>query len=121
MDRRIFLRDASLAGLAVGGALRPASGLLAQTLSHPGRIDVHHHYMPPFQERMPWPWSAEISLEAMDRNLTTVQPESSMDEVMRKFQESGGKPVLVTDDSGLIGMVTLDNLAEFLEVARRVT
>ena len=68
MDRRVFLRDATLAGMALGGASRPCSGLLAQTaINHPGRIDVHHHYLPPFEEPR-WPWSPEISLEAMDRN-----------------------------------------------------
>ena len=69
MDRRVFLRDATLAGLAAGGALCPGRGLFAQgAINHPGRIDVHHHYMPPFQERVLCPWSAQIALEAMDRN-----------------------------------------------------
>ena len=69
MDRRVFLRDTTLAGLALGGALRPGRGLFAQrAINHPGRIDVHHHYMPPFQERILWPWSAQIALDAMDRN-----------------------------------------------------
>jgi len=58
MDRRDFLRDASLSGLTVAGALCPAAALLAQpAASYPGRIDVHHHYLPPFLDRMPWPWS----------------------------------------------------------------
>jgi len=69
MDRRVFLRDATLAGLGMGGALSSGSALFAQTAaSNSGRIDVHHHYMPPFQDRMPWAWSPQISLDAMDRN-----------------------------------------------------
>jgi 6-methylsalicylate decarboxylase len=70
MDRRRFLRDATLTGVAMGGALRPSGGLFAQSsaLSHAGRIDVHHHYLPPWLSGPTWPWSAEISLEAMDRN-----------------------------------------------------
>ena len=69
MDRREFLRDASWAGLALGTALRPAGHLLAQTaINHPGRIDVHHHYLPPFLDGPTWPWSAEIALGDMDRN-----------------------------------------------------
>ena len=68
MDRRQFLRDATLTGFAVGGALRTGGGVLAQTnLSHAGRIDVHHHYRLPFIESNR-PWSVEMSLEAMDRN-----------------------------------------------------
>ena len=69
MDRREFLRDASWAGLALGTALRPAGHLLAQTaINHPGRIDVHHHYLPPFLDGPTWPWSAEIALGDMDRH-----------------------------------------------------
>lgn len=69
MNRRGFLRNATLAGLATGCSLRPGSGLFAQAAySHPGRIDVHHHYLPPWLDGPRWPWSAEISLEAMDRN-----------------------------------------------------
>ncbi len=68
MYRREFLRDASLAGLALGGALR-TSGLSAQTaINHQGRIDVHHHYLPPFLDGPTWPWSIDYALEAMDRN-----------------------------------------------------
>ncbi len=69
MDRREFLRDASFAGVALGSALGPGSHLLAQTaINHPGRIDVHHHYLPPFLDGPTWPWSAEIALGDMDRN-----------------------------------------------------
>jgi len=58
-------------------------------------------------------------LEIMDRRIHTVAPESSMEEVLRRFQESGGRPVLVMDRDKLVGMLTLDKLAEFIEVARR--
>ena len=69
MNRRHFLRDTALASVAVGGALRAGSGLLAQTaLSHPGRIDVHHHCRLPFLGAPRQPWTPEISLEAMGRN-----------------------------------------------------
>jgi len=69
MDRRGFLRDSSLAGLAAGSALRPGGSLLAQSaFSNPGRIDVHHHYLPPFQSGFPWPWSPESALEDMDQH-----------------------------------------------------
>ena len=69
MDRRGFLRDSSLTGLAVGSALRPTGSSLAQNaFSNRGRIDVHHHYLPPFQGDLPWPWSPEIAVEDMDQN-----------------------------------------------------
>jgi predicted TIM-barrel fold metal-dependent hydrolase len=69
MDRRRFLKDAGCAGLAFGGALGPAGRLLAQTaINHQGRIDVHHHYVPPFREGPSWSWSPEIALGDMDRH-----------------------------------------------------
>ena len=58
-------------------------------------------------------------LTVMDRDVHSVAPESSMNDVLRMFQDSGGKPVLVMKDGDLVGMVTLDNLAEFIELARR--
>jgi predicted TIM-barrel fold metal-dependent hydrolase len=69
MYRREFLKDAALAGLALGGAMRTAGSLMAQTtINHAGRIDVHHHYLPPFLDGPTWPWSIDYALEAMDRN-----------------------------------------------------
>jgi Zn-dependent protease len=63
------------------------------------------------------PGSAVLNI--MDRDIHAVAPESSMDDVLRMFQESDGKPLLVMSDGDLVGMVTLDNLAEFIELARR--
>ena len=43
--------------------------MLAQTaISHPGRIDVHHHYRLPGRETFGGPWSGEIALRDMDRH-----------------------------------------------------
>ena len=67
-SRREFLR--SVVGTGVG-TLMPAGGLLAQSRAArqtAGRIDVHHHYRLPFRSPANQRWSAEISLEAMDRN-----------------------------------------------------
>jgi CBS domain-containing protein len=61
----------------------------------------------------------EPVLAVMDREVATVRPDSPMDEVLRRFQETGGKPVLVMADGRLVGMVTLENLTRFLEVTRR--
>ena len=69
MNRRDFLRNASLSSLACCGALQPTGSLLAQNaVFNPGRIDVHHHYIPPFVDGPNWGWSPESALEDMDRN-----------------------------------------------------
>jgi len=69
MDRRDFLRDAALAGVACGGALTPCRGLLAQhAINHAGRIDVHHHYRLPNEAGSFGSWSAEMALRDMDRH-----------------------------------------------------
>ena len=61
MDRRGFLRDTALAGMAVGGALTPARGLFAQhAVNHAGRIDVHHHYRLPGMDAPGGEWNGEI-------------------------------------------------------------
>ena len=46
-------------------ALRIAEAA-AQTKAN--RIDVHHHYVPPFREGPSWSWSPEIALGDMDRH-----------------------------------------------------
>jgi predicted TIM-barrel fold metal-dependent hydrolase len=64
--RREFLRAALGAGI---GVMLPAGALMAQPAARRpwGRIDVHHHYRPPFLDSGAQPWSAQIALEAMDR------------------------------------------------------
>jgi predicted TIM-barrel fold metal-dependent hydrolase len=76
-SRRRFLQLLAMAG---AGALLPAEALLPQAPRRlTGRIDVHHHLVPPFYVKemeaaiaatgRPLPaWSPEISLEAMDKN-----------------------------------------------------
>ena len=56
-----------LKGLAAGAAaLLPAGALLAQKKR--GRIDVHHHMLPPFQENMTArQYTPQASLDAMDK------------------------------------------------------
>ena len=69
MDRRGFLRDTALTGLAVGGTLTPARSLFAQrAINHAGRIDVHHHYRLPDDSRNFGRWSPETALRDMDRH-----------------------------------------------------
>jgi 6-methylsalicylate decarboxylase len=72
-SRREFLQAAAVA--AVG----PAAGLLAQNRAARGRIDVHHHLVPPeyLKENAaemketnftPRPWTPQFSLDAMDKH-----------------------------------------------------
>jgi predicted TIM-barrel fold metal-dependent hydrolase len=68
MDRRQFLRDSTCAALGLGCALGPASHLHSQAINHPGRIDVHHHYVPPFRDGPDWGWSPASALADMDRH-----------------------------------------------------
>ncbi len=57
-------------------------------------------------------------LDVMERAFPTVEPGVDLTEVLRLLQTNPGVPVLVLDDEGLRGMITLENLAEFIEVAR---
>jgi 6-methylsalicylate decarboxylase len=66
-SRRDFLK-----ALAVGAsALLPVGPLVAQAnkgSGHRGRIDVHHHMLPPFQANMAaFQYSPQMSLNAMDK------------------------------------------------------
>lgn len=65
-SRRDVLKTIGLAGAAA----LPIGGLLAQATKQAakrGRIDVHHHMMPPFQAGGNRNWTPEVSLEIMDK------------------------------------------------------
>jgi predicted TIM-barrel fold metal-dependent hydrolase len=79
-SRRKFLHLMAAAGV---GAMLPAASLFSQNGSAPaagkGRIDVHHHLLPPFYVKIMQPdiiasgrplqaWSPEMSLDIMDKN-----------------------------------------------------
>jgi Zn-dependent protease/CBS domain-containing protein len=57
-------------------------------------------------------------LDAMEREFKTASPGSDLEAVLRSLQEEPGAPVLVLDGERLLGMITLENLAEFIEIAR---
>ena len=57
-------------------------------------------------------------LDVMRREPIVVAPDTPLDEVLQRLQAGGGDPVLVMEAGALVGMVTLDNLAEFIEVSR---
>jgi 6-methylsalicylate decarboxylase len=79
-SRRKFLQFVAAAGV---GAMIPAAKLLSQvgtgTAASKGRIDVHHHLLPPFYVKIMQQdiidsgrplqaWSPEMSLDIMDKN-----------------------------------------------------
>ncbi len=79
-SRRRFLQLLAIAG---AGAILPAHELLSQEGSAApgakGRIDVHHHLLPPFYVKIMQPdiiasgrplqaWSPEMSLDVMEKN-----------------------------------------------------
>jgi stage IV sporulation protein FB len=57
-------------------------------------------------------------LSVMDRQHRGVGPTASLEDVLRLFQTDPKAPVLVLDDGALVGMITLENLAEFISIAQ---
>jgi stage IV sporulation protein FB len=57
-------------------------------------------------------------LEVMDREPAIVPPDQPLERVLRQLQAQPMQPVLVVGDGGLEGVITVDNLAELLEIAR---
>jgi len=57
-------------------------------------------------------------LEMMDRDVNTVRPELSLDDVLQQLQGRPFTPILVIGDNGLEGMITLDNFGELIQVSR---
>jgi stage IV sporulation protein FB len=61
----------------------------------------------------------EAVLDAMDREILAVAPDAALEEVVRVLQTDPRKPVMVVEGTRLVGMVTFENLARFVEIARR--
>jgi stage IV sporulation protein FB len=59
-------------------------------------------------------------LEVMQREVLVVGPDENLEDVVRQLQSDPGAPVLVAEDGRLVGMITLENLAEMVEVVRAV-
>ena len=57
-------------------------------------------------------------LDVMHRQPIVVEPWDPLDRVLAALQASPGDPVLVLEQGRLVGMITLDNLAEFIELAK---
>ena len=58
-------------------------------------------------------------LELMRREAHAVHPDAPLEEVVQRLQTPPGPPVLVVEGTTLLGMVTLENLAELIEIAQR--
>jgi len=59
-------------------------------------------------------------LDAMEREVVTVAPETSLDDVLAALQGRPATPILVVGEKGLEGMITLENFGELIEVSRRL-
>jgi Zn-dependent protease/predicted transcriptional regulator len=58
-------------------------------------------------------------LDVMHRDPVPVSPDADLEQVLRHLQANPGVPVLVVEGEELRGMITLENLTEFIEVTRR--
>ena len=59
-------------------------------------------------------------LEVMSREPIQVAPDTDLEVVLQHLQREPSTPILVVKDGALQGMVTLENLAEFIVVARQI-
>jgi CBS domain containing-hemolysin-like protein len=59
-------------------------------------------------------------LEVMLRNTVQVAPATELEAVLQHLQRDPSTPLLVVEDGALRGMVTLENLAEFIVVVRQI-
>jgi stage IV sporulation protein FB len=59
-------------------------------------------------------------LDAMSRDLLTVGSDAPLDQVVRALETDPRKPVMVLEGTSLVGIVTLENLARFVKMARQI-
>lgn len=57
-------------------------------------------------------------LASMDREPATVSPDTPLEEVLKLLQTRPPGPILVIGESGLEGMITLENFGELVEVSQ---
>jgi len=58
-------------------------------------------------------------LDVMQREPVQVAPTTELDTVLQHLQADPSQPLLVVHDGALLGMITFENLAEFIVVARQ--
>lgn len=57
-------------------------------------------------------------LEAMRRDVRAVSPETGLDDVLRLLQQDPGMPLVVLAEGKLVGMITLENLSELIQISQ---
>jgi stage IV sporulation protein FB len=57
-------------------------------------------------------------LDVMLRDPVSIPPTAGLEEVLERLQADPARPLLVLEDGVLRGMITLDNLAEFIVLSR---
>ncbi len=57
-------------------------------------------------------------LEVMDREPRTVPADMPLEAVLRYLQSRPLQPILVTGEAGLLGIITLDNLGELIQISQ---
>jgi len=56
----------------------------------------------------------------MQRDPVVVAPGTPLDAVLQHLQADPARPLLVVEDGKLAGMLTLENLPEFIVIARQI-
>jgi len=56
----------------------------------------------------------------MEREIAVVAPAAPLEEVLRHLQGRPATPLLVVEEGRLLGMITLENLTELIEISRRL-
>jgi len=64
--------------------------------------------------------SAAPVLDVMQRDPVVVAPDTPLDAVLPHVQADPARPLLVVDGGKLVGMLTLENLSEFIVIAQRL-
>jgi Zn-dependent protease/CBS domain-containing protein len=64
--------------------------------------------------------SATPVLDVMQRDPVVVDPGTPLDTVLAHLQADPARPLLVVEDGKLVGMLTLENLSEFIVVAKQL-
>jgi Zn-dependent protease len=59
-------------------------------------------------------------LDVMQRDPVVVAPDAALDVVLQHLQADPARPLLVVENGTLVGMLTLENLSEFIVVAKQL-
>jgi stage IV sporulation protein FB len=59
-------------------------------------------------------------LDVMQRDPVTVAPETDLESVLQILQGDPSRPLLVVENGALRGMITFENLAEFIVLSRQI-